>query len=63
MAHSLAPVDGTMSPDDQAEDWPNAGLSADTCIETAQRVRGIGNDYFKAGDFTKAIAKYSKALR
>lgn len=56
-------VDGTKSADDGAEDWPNEGLPTDECVETAQRVRSIGNEYFKAGELSKAVAKYSKALR
>jgi len=57
--------DGTSAADDGVSDWPGEEDAADSndCIAKAEKVRQVGNDYFRAGDHAKASLKYSKALR
>ncbi|ORX69485.1 peptidyl-prolyl cis-trans isomerase D [Linderina pennispora] len=49
------------------DDYPIAedaeGIEAEVALEVATKMKGLGNDGFKAGDLTTAVAKYSKALR
>ncbi|RIA97345.1 peptidyl-prolyl cis-trans isomerase D [Glomus cerebriforme] len=55
------PADG-----DIYEDWPedeSGPSSPENLLETAQKVKDIGNDYFKKGDYLNANKKYSKAIR
>ncbi|KAI8321576.1 peptidyl-prolyl cis-trans isomerase [Martensiomyces pterosporus] len=39
------------------------GIPPETILEIAQKAKALGNEEFKKGDLSAAIAKYSKALR
>ncbi|CAB4427007.1 unnamed protein product [Rhizophagus irregularis] len=55
------PADG-----DTYEDWPedeSGSLKPEKLLEIAQKVKDIGNDYFKKGDYLNASKKYTKAIR
>eukprot|EP00285_Hemiselmis_virescens_P007084 CAMPEP_0173392780 /NCGR_PEP_ID=MMETSP1356-20130122/21172_1 /TAXON_ID=77927 ORGANISM="Hemiselmis virescens, Strain PCC157" /NCGR_SAMPLE_ID=MMETSP1356 /ASSEMBLY_ACC=CAM_ASM_000847 /LENGTH=352 /DNA_ID=CAMNT_0014350683 /DNA_START=9 /DNA_END=1067 /DNA_ORIENTATION=+ len=50
-------------PNDPYPDQPTDMESTTDLHEVADKIKAIGNDYFKAGDFEKAIRKYTKALK
>ncbi|KAF9906846.1 Peptidyl-prolyl cis-trans isomerase D [Lobosporangium transversale] len=60
--------DGVASPDagDNYADWPDdyEGSKEDKDLITiAQNLKNLGNNFFKAGDYGKALNKYKKAIR
>ncbi|KAF9169532.1 Peptidyl-prolyl cis-trans isomerase D [Mortierella sp. AD011] len=60
--------DGVGSPDpgDKYADWPDdyEGSKEDKdLIVIAQDLKNLGNGFFKTGDYTKAMSKYTKAIR
>jgi peptidyl-prolyl isomerase D len=60
--------DGVMV--DESDPYPNNPIEFDPAnplthqrrLETSDKIRQIGNDAFKAGEFKRAIQKYSKAI-
>jgi hypothetical protein len=43
-----------------ADEFESESLEPEKLLEIAQKVKDIGNDYFKKGDYLNASKKYSK---
>ncbi|KAF9438861.1 Peptidyl-prolyl cis-trans isomerase D [Entomortierella beljakovae] len=60
--------DGVPPPDagDKYADWPedyDGPKEDDDIVVIAKELKDIGNSFFKAGNYTKAMSKYKKAIR
>lgn len=60
-------VTGLLGDGDEFYDWPadmyDPPQDVDWWLEAQEAIRGIGNAYFKKGEFMQAHRKYQKALR
>lgn len=45
---------------DKFPDFPEESLSNEQRVAAANDLKVVGNDYFKAGNFTKAVSVYGK---
>eukprot|EP00163_Fabomonas_tropica_P016899 TRINITY_DN3008_c0_g4_i2.p1 TRINITY_DN3008_c0_g4~~TRINITY_DN3008_c0_g4_i2.p1 ORF type:complete len:361 (+),score=123.34 TRINITY_DN3008_c0_g4_i2:32-1114(+) len=55
------PQDGTGYPDFPGED--GVKLDTDAAITAAEKIKSVGNDHFKKGEYKEAVRMYTKASR
>jgi peptidyl-prolyl isomerase D len=55
--------DGAIDKSDTSPDFPLETQTAEELLKIASDLKNLGNDHFKKGETSQAVAKYNKALR